>query len=120
MAKNKNLTMTESGFYEDLHNLRFEFPERHERILQRMLVTAADNLDKNKIQVTVTEKNKYREAIKGCRLNGIRLESVKVNDWAYEYVAVIRPKILLRQVNKFRKAAGEHSPAASIKLYVER
>jgi hypothetical protein len=121
MAKNAKLDITAVDFYANLHNHRYKFPKQHERILQRMFVTAASHLEQKEIRVTIVGKNKYREAIRGCRLKGIRLESVKVNEWAYEYRAVIRPKILLRQANRFgKKVAGEHSLAASNKLHFER
>lgn len=113
MAKRRKPEITEADFYENLHNHRYDFPENHRNILQRMFVTAAAHLGQKEIRVNIEERNKYRKAKKECKLRGLTLQSVKTGAADYEYQAVIRPALLLRQANRFRIATGENSPAAS-------
>jgi hypothetical protein len=121
MTQKAKVNITEAEFYGNLHNHHYKFPEQHERILLRMFVTAANHLDQKEVQVTIAEKNKYREAIKKYKLSGIKVEGKKVGKPDYEYRAVVRPNILLRQANRFRKkVAGDKSLAASIKLHFVR
>ena len=120
MAQKGKSEITEADFYENLHNHLYEFPEKHRRILQRIFVTAANNLDKKKVQVKIDEKNKYCAAKAACKLRGITLQSVRTGLFDHEYLAIIKPVILLRQANRFKKAAGENSLAASIRAHFER
>ena len=103
MGKQKYADMSSTEFYKLHHSGCFRFPEEHRLILQRMFVTAAGNLDQKEIRVRIAGHKKYYEAKRECRLKGIRLEAVKISPFEYEYLATIRPKILLRQARKYVK-----------------
>ena len=103
MGKQKYADMSSTEFYTLHHSGCFRFPEEHRLILQRMFVTAAGNLDQKEIRVRIAGHKKYYEAKRECKLSGIRLEAVKISPFEYEYLATIRPKILLRQARKYVK-----------------
>lgn len=120
MKKTQNLTAMGTDFYAGLHNGCFRFPKKHKGVLHSLLVTAANNLDRKEIRVRIAGKHKYAQAKKDCKLRGLMLQSVKISPYEYEFLAVIKPKVLLRQAEKFKTAAREVSLAVSIKPHPER
>ena len=116
MGKQKYADMSSTEFYTLHHSGCFRFPEEHRLILQRMFVTAAGNLDQKEIRVRIAGHKKYYEAKRECRLKGIRLEAVKISPFEYEYLATIRPKILLRQARRYVKSVRKQvSLTASVR-----
>ena len=116
MGKQKYADMSSTEFYTLHHSGCFRFPEEHRLILQRMFVTAAGNLDQKEIRVRIAGHKKYYEAKRECKLSGIRLEAVKISPFEYEYLATIRPKILLRQARKYVKTVRKQvSLTASVR-----
>jgi len=116
MGKQKYADMSSTEFYRLLHSRCFRFPEKHRPILQRMFVTAAGNLDQKEIRVRIAGHKKYYETKKDCGLRGIRLEAVKISPFEYEYLAIIRPKVLLRQARRYVKPVREQvSLTASVR-----
>ena len=116
MGKQKDADMSSTEFYRLLHSGCFRFPEKHRPILQRMFVTAAGNLDQKEIRVRIAGHKKYYETKKDCWLRGIRLEAVKISPFEYEYLAIIRPKVLLRQARRYVKPVREQvSLTASVR-----
>ena len=116
MGKQKYGDMSSTEFYRLLHSGCFRFPEKHRSSLQRMFVTAAGNLDQKEIRVRIAGHKKYYETKKDCGLRGIRLEAVKISPFEYEYLAIIRPKVLLRQARRYVKPVREQvSLTASVR-----
>ena len=116
MGKQKYADMSSTECYRLLHSGCFRFPEKHRPILQRMFVTAAGNLDQKEIRVRIAGHKKYYETKKECGLRGIRLEAVKISPFEYEYLAIIRPKVLLRQARRYVKPVREQvSLTASVR-----
>ena len=90
--------------WEDLQKGAYKFPAENRSFLQNLFVTAANAENEKQIKIHIPESGVYRDVIARYRLRGIRLKTVKRDNWNYQYTAVVRPGVLLGSMRRFRKA----------------
>ena len=90
--------------WEDLQKGAYKFPAENRSFLQNLFVTAANAENEKQIKIHIPESGVYRDVIARYKLRGIRLKTVKRDNWNYQYTAVVRPGVLLSSMRRFRKA----------------
>lgn len=98
------MNITSKNHWEDLQKGAYKFPTESRSILHNLFVTAARAENEKQIKIHIPESGVYRDVIKRYKLRGIRLKTVRRDNWNYQCTAVVRPGVLLSNMRRFRNA----------------
>lgn len=90
--------------WEDLQKGAYKFPAENRSFLHNLFVTAANAENEKQIKIRIPESGVYRDVIARYKLRGIRLKTVRKDNWNYQYTVVVRPGVLLGSMRRFRNA----------------